>query len=198
MPGHAEVEDLDPAFGRDDDVGGLQIAVDDTVAMRVIKSLRHLYGGVHRVGDRQRPTTQPGMQRFTLDELEHQDDLAVEIEHVVQRGDAGWVRAAAARASRISRWCPSASARLRRQQGLERHGRRSLGILRQPHFPHSAGTEPTDDVIRPERLPRGERGHQRRRENITPCEGVRRRRARRRRLSDACPVINRTLRWYVK
>ena len=52
QPGEPEVEDLRAAVGGDEDVVGLQIAVDDALRMRGRQALRDLDGQVGRLARR--------------------------------------------------------------------------------------------------------------------------------------------------
>ena len=58
QPGQAEVEDLGAAVGGDEDVVGLQVAVDDALGVRGGQALRDLHGQVGRLARRERPVAQ--------------------------------------------------------------------------------------------------------------------------------------------
>ena len=72
--GQAEVEDLDLALGRDLDVRGLQVPVDDALLVRHLERLGDLRRDAQRVGDGERPGRKALRERFAGDELH--DDVA--------------------------------------------------------------------------------------------------------------------------
>jgi hypothetical protein len=67
-----EIEDLDDALGRDHDVGGLQIAVDDAFVVGRLERLCNLQAETQCVFDRQRAAFKLLLEGFALDEL-HRD-----------------------------------------------------------------------------------------------------------------------------
>ena len=95
--GQAEVEDLRPHVARrnaggirgglQDDVGRLQIAMDDPFLVRGLERLGDLTGDGERLGDRQRSSTQAIGQRRSLDQFEDQRRDAVRFFETVDRAD---------------------------------------------------------------------------------------------------------------
>ena len=71
--GEAEVEDLDPPVARDEDVLGLQIAVDDALVVRGGEPLRDLARVVDRFARRQRAAHAAAAKRLALEQL--RDDV---------------------------------------------------------------------------------------------------------------------------
>src|SRR5262245_63003579 len=69
----AEVEDLDLALGRDADVRGLQVAVNDARFVRGLEAFGDLPAEVDRLVERQRAALQPLLERLALDELEDEE-----------------------------------------------------------------------------------------------------------------------------
>ena len=100
----AEVENLRVALRRDDDVVGLDVAVDDAVGVRVGERVGDLDGEIDRAPRVQRPAGDGGLQRLAGHELEDEKQLALILADLVERGDVRVrQRAAVARASRRNR-----------------------------------------------------------------------------------------------
>ena len=70
--GESEVQHLHDAVGRDLDVGGLQVAVDDALLVRGFERGGNLPRDGQRLGDGNRPARDPLGERLALDELQHQ------------------------------------------------------------------------------------------------------------------------------
>ena len=75
--GEAEVEDLHLAVRRDLHVGGLQVAVDDALLVRLLERLGDLPRDRERLVDRDRPALQPLGEVLAGDEL-HGEEVADE------------------------------------------------------------------------------------------------------------------------
>jgi hypothetical protein len=75
--GQTEIEDLDAAFGRDLDIGGLEVAVDDALLVRGFERLRDLESQAEGLLDRDRPPLQPIRERVALDQLENEEACLV-------------------------------------------------------------------------------------------------------------------------
>ena len=69
--GDAEVENLDPPVGRDEQVVGLHIAVDDALVVRGRESRSHLARVVDGFARRQWAAVQPVAERFALEQFRH-------------------------------------------------------------------------------------------------------------------------------
>ncbi|WKW10994.1 hypothetical protein Strain138_000228 [Pseudogemmatithrix spongiicola] len=75
--GDAEVAQLGVAR-RQEDVLGLQVAVDDAAAMRVFEGIGHFAGDADRIIDRHRTfPRQPRPESLALDEWHHEEDRVV-------------------------------------------------------------------------------------------------------------------------
>ena len=85
--GQTEVENLRVALGRDDDVGRLDVAVDDALGVRVGERVGNLHGEIDRAARIQRPPGDRRCQRLARHELEHEKQLALILADLVQRGD---------------------------------------------------------------------------------------------------------------
>ena len=68
----AEVEHLHRAVGRDLDVRGLEIAVDDPLLVRRFERLGDLPRDRQRFVERNRPARDPLGERLALDQLQHE------------------------------------------------------------------------------------------------------------------------------
>src|SRR5437773_4219752 len=84
-----EVEDLRVALGRDDDVGGLDVAMDDAFGLRVGERVGNLNGEIDRAAGVHRPSANHALQRLAGDELERQKDLPLILADLIQRRDVG-------------------------------------------------------------------------------------------------------------
>ena len=70
------------------DVLGLDVAMDHAVPMRVVERTRHLARDAHGVGDRELPfALEPRAQRLAVDERHDVEQQAIRIARVEQRED---------------------------------------------------------------------------------------------------------------
>jgi len=75
--GDAEVGDLDLTGGADEEVRGLDVAVDDAARLEVREAGQRLRGDLGERGLRERPAPgRDGVQRAAVDELEQERDVA--------------------------------------------------------------------------------------------------------------------------
>jgi len=91
-PGDAEIGDLDPVVGRDQDVRRLDVAVDDAVGVRIVEGIGHLGDDVHH--ERQRQRLVPLEKRIEVRpaHILHGDEGAAVLallHHVVDGDDVG-------------------------------------------------------------------------------------------------------------
>jgi hypothetical protein len=168
-----EVEQLDAAAAVDHQVGALDVAVDDAVAVRLVERVGRLRGDRHRVGDRQRPARQPRRQRLAVDQLHHDERPVAVLAQVVDRRDVR--RAQHRRGARLAEQA-RALFRARRPgvQHLHGHGPSEPRVLGAIHLAHAAGAEPIADAVLRELLAR-----ERRRRHVVhapskPCPRARR------------------------
>ena len=91
--GEAEIGEFDRAAGPNHHVFGLDVAVDDSVGMRIAQSGQH---GEHVAGafaKRQAAAAEDGAERLTLDELHHQHQAHRRPESIVHGGDVRVIEA---------------------------------------------------------------------------------------------------------
>ncbi len=89
--GQAEVEDLDLPGRGHLDVGGLEVAVDDTLLVRCLEPFRDLQEERDRLVDRDRAAGDAIGQRLAVDQLHDQEARALLGLEAVQGGDVGVV-----------------------------------------------------------------------------------------------------------
>jgi hypothetical protein len=85
--GEAEVQHLDLARGRELDVPGLEVAVNDARLVGGLERARDLPADLERLVDRQGAAPQALGQGLALDELEHEEAAAVRFLEPVDPGD---------------------------------------------------------------------------------------------------------------
>jgi len=69
VPRQAEVEDLDAAVGRNEDVGGFQVAVEDAGLMRGAEAVGNRRTDLGSLAPAEGPAPEPLTQRFALQQL---------------------------------------------------------------------------------------------------------------------------------
>ncbi len=89
---HAEIEQLG-AVRREEDVRGLQIAMDDAVAVQGVQSREHAQRDRQSVSRRQRRLRQPLRQRLPLQQLHGQEELPVLLAQLVELTDGRMIDA---------------------------------------------------------------------------------------------------------
>ena len=85
--GQAEVEDLRLAALGDEDVGGLDVAVDDALRVRGVEGVCNLDPEIERDFERERPVVDAVLQRLAVEELHRDERLALGLADVVDRAD---------------------------------------------------------------------------------------------------------------
>ena len=89
--GEAEVADAQMALAVEEQVAGLDVAVDDFLLMRVLQGIEYLTDVIQSIARRNRPLLQTCGQRDAVDILHHHDQLVVEREGGTQGGDVRMV-----------------------------------------------------------------------------------------------------------
>ena len=149
--GDAEVEELDATVDGDEQVVGLDVAVDDARPVRGGEPARDLGGDGERGAHRQRTAGEPRAQRLALEQLRDQVRHALgppDVEHdeQVRMGD----RADRARLLREPAEPLLVRAELGRQD-LDGDGAADARIARSPHLAHATRAERCLDDVRAER-----------------------------------------------
>jgi hypothetical protein len=151
----AEIQHLRPPARVQDDVAGLQVAVDDALLVRGLERLRHLERDRARSRLGQRSGLEQPRERVPGHVLEHEEvDAIVRIE-VEQRGDVGMEEPR--QRARLEPQLPAVLFAATRVgigvQDLQRHVALEARIGGAIHASHAALAEPLDDPIAAERGP---------------------------------------------
>ncbi len=148
--GNAEVRHQRAAVVQQD-VLGLDVAVDDLVTMRVLQGARHRRRDRHRIGNRQMPlAVEPLAERFALHVRHHVVDESVDLPGVVQRQDVG-VLQVCGDADLVQEPFGAQGGRELGTQDLERDLSPVSQVLGEKHRRHAAVAQlPLDPVARSE------------------------------------------------
>ena len=144
----AEVGDLDRTFGRDEDVRGLDVAVDDPVAVRVVECGGHLARHAQRFGDGERAVVvDDAAQRGAVDELHDDVGDVVVLARVVGRDDVGVSELGGG-----DRLAPEPGPQpvVERQlgvEGLDRDATRQEDVVADPYGGHPATSDRADEPV---------------------------------------------------
>ena len=152
----AEVEDLDAAVGRDEEVVGLQVAVDDALFVRGRERLDDLDGVVERLAQREPAGAEEVAQRVALEKLLDQEMPLVDLLERMDRRDAGM-----AESGQRLRFALEAGDVLRvAEELIGEHLDRDVAIEPQVpgaiHLSHAAGAEGREDLVGAESVARRE------------------------------------------
>ena len=150
LPREAEVEDLDAPVVQQEEVLGLDVAVDDALVVRGGEALRHPRRVLGGLAHADRPLAQPRAHRLALEHLRHHEEPIALLAGVVDRDDVG-VRE---RRHRL-RLGLEAGERVGvigevLGQHLDRHVALEAGVAGAVDLPHPAGAERRDDLVRAE------------------------------------------------
>ena len=140
--GQAEVQDLGPSLRADHDVGGLQVAVHDSLGVRRGQSIGDLHGNRQQLGNGQRSAGHRLPQGLAFDQLHHDVGHASRIAHVVDGDDVGMVERGR-RPSFLNEAIRGAG-----RQYFDGDGPRQPRIARAVHLPHSSGAQRSFDLVR--------------------------------------------------
>src|SRR5207247_601487 len=78
---------------REHDIAGLEVAMNETLAMRLVERVGDFGRDAQRLGNRQRATLETLRKRLALDVLHHQEVHSVLVADVEERADVGVVQA---------------------------------------------------------------------------------------------------------
>ncbi len=139
--GDAEVGELDPALGREQDVGRLDVAVHDAGGVRGGQGQRSLSEDRAGLLRRHRAAGDELRERLSLDELHHEVGVAAVLAVVVDRRDVGMRQGCG-----MPCLIPEAVGERRLARGVRAHDldgdlTAEDGVARLPDVPHPAGRD---------------------------------------------------------
>ena len=145
--GEAEVEDLHIAALGDEDVGRLDVAMDDPGLVGSVERIGHLDAQLEDLLQHQRLTRDPILERLPLEILHDQKGLAVLLTDVVDGADMRVVqnRGGPRLALEALQGLPILDQALGKE--LERHRAAEAGVFRLVHHAHAASAETVRDAI---------------------------------------------------
>ena len=147
--GQAEVEELH-ARPRQHHVAGLQVAVNDPLAVRRVQGTGDLDAAAQRLVERQGTSSETILERFTLEQLHHQEVVLALATDVEERADVR-VREPGDRPRLLLESLAGFGRRGPMQgQDLDRDGPIEAGVARLVDLAHSARPERREDLVRPE------------------------------------------------
>jgi hypothetical protein len=148
-----EVEDLEPAILRDEEVLGLQVPVDNPLLVGRCEAVRNLHRIVDRLALRESAVRKPQAQRLTLEQLGNDVGRAFEGADVVDRQDVRVVERPGRLRLLLEAAQPLRIAREGGRQDLDRHVPLQPLVPRAVHLAHPAGAERGEDLVGAELRP---------------------------------------------
>jgi hypothetical protein len=144
-PRQAEVEHFYPILGTEHDVRALEVAVDDTTAVRVNERRRDLHADCDHVVRRKRPRGHPIRQRLTLDVLHHDVRVRPRLSNLVDRADTWMVQRGGGAC--LAEQLAGAALIAGRADELQCYGSIEARVAGEIDNPHSAAANLPDDVV---------------------------------------------------
>ena len=148
----AEIQNLRPAFSRDEDVGRLEIAVHDPFVVGGRQTARDLDADIDRLAGRQRSVLQPARQRLTFEQLRDDVGRVLMRPDVVDRQQIGAVQRGCRPRLELESPQPVRVAGERRRQHLDGHVAPEPVVSGPVDLAHAAGPERGHDFVRPEMI----------------------------------------------
>ena len=153
MPRDSEVEQLHAAR-RQDDVGGLDIGVNDATTMGSVESISDLSGVLERLTDRYGPLGKTVGERFTVEKLHDQVVDAIVTADIMQCADVRMIESRHRTCLVLEPLSPSRVAARITGDDLDGDSTIETRIRCAIHLPHPAPANSGHDLIRAEPRPR--------------------------------------------
>ena len=154
--GQAEIEDLHLAVCGDENIGRLEVAMNDPLRVRGGQPIRHRGSDLRRLSPRQRLAGQPLVKRFSAQQLRDDEGRTVDLSEIMNGQDVG-----VGESCYGSRFLFEAFERLgvfRKpiRNDLDGHLASQARVPSAIDLSHSARPEGSEDLIRPQVLAGGE------------------------------------------
>jgi hypothetical protein len=145
--GEAEVENRRVPASGDEDIGRLDVAVDDAVRMRGVERIGNLDGEIEKLLDRD-PLT-PGLirQHLPIEQFHDEKVLSVALPDVIQRADVRVTQLRDRSGFSLEALASIGRRRNVRRQDFNRHLATQTCVCRFVHLAHSARADPGGDFI---------------------------------------------------
>ena len=133
----------------DEEIGWLDVAMDDPLSVSGIERVSHLDRDLERGVGGERPACEPVAQRLALEPLHHDEERALRLADVMDRTDVGMIQ---------RRRCPRFPLESPQTLPVAVHlGRQDLDgdfapearVARGVHLAHAAGADERDDLVGP-------------------------------------------------
>ena len=145
-PGDAEVENLRIAAMGHEDVGRLDIAVDDALGVRGFKRIGELHTEAERVIEPERAAHEQVAEHVPLEQLHHDERRVAVLAQVVDGADVGMIQGRRGPRLALEAGQVLAAGETRRER-LDRDFSSELGIARPIHLTHSAFAKRRQDFV---------------------------------------------------
>jgi hypothetical protein len=142
-----EVQNLRVARQCHQNVGRLEVAVDNPARVRRVERIGHLHGNRQRLGQWHGPARDPCRERLPLDEF-HRDEMpAIAFADVVNRADIRMIERGGGASLATETLRRGGIDLLVRRQKLQRHRAAEPGVLGTVHHPHTAPAERGENPV---------------------------------------------------
>jgi hypothetical protein len=151
--GQPEVQHLGLAAGGDEDIGGLDVAMDDAAPVRGVEGVGYLNGEVEEEPQGKRAAGDLLVQQLAFEELHGEEGLVLMLLDGVDGADAGMVQGAGGAGLALEALQGGGVAGQVGGQELEGHAAVQPNVLGLIHHAHATGTELAEDAVVRDGLP---------------------------------------------
>ena len=143
----AKVEHFGLAAFGDEDVGRLQVPVNDACRVRRVQRVRDFDGVAEDLVDRERAFAQAAGERFAFQIFHHEETGAVLVPNVVEDADVRMIQRRNRARLAVKALAPVGIARQIRRQHFDRDGAFEPRVPRSIHFAHAPGSDRGKDFV---------------------------------------------------
>ena len=145
--GEAEIEHLHPALARDEDVRGLDVAVQDALAVRGVEGIRDLHAEIEQEAGGHRLAVDDLVERLPLEQLHREEPLSLELVDGVDGADVRMVEGRRGARLALEPFDGRRRGRHFGRQELQRDRTAEPEILGLVHDTHAARADALDDLV---------------------------------------------------